>query len=159
MTTHMIIALTLKNQDKGWVFETIDIKAAFLEGSIEEFTFMEWLPGSVKLGYISKKERKNKCIRLKKSIYGNVDAALCFYNTYAKHLTVEMHMDQSKGDSCLFILQDKDGKAKIVSSIHVNDTQIAGTPKELKKFKEGMKTQFKIKEFGEMKKHLGTKYN
>ena len=75
-TTRIIIMFALWNHKKGWICETIDIEAAFLEGNIEEPTFMEWPPGCVKLDFISAKDRKEKCIRLWKSIYGNVDAAL-----------------------------------------------------------------------------------
>ena len=42
---------------------------------------------------------------------------------------------------------------------HVNDTQIAGTKVQLDKFKLALKERFKIKDLGEMEKHLGVMYN
>ena len=43
--TRTMIMFALWNHQKGWICETIDIEAAFLEGNIEEPTFMEWPPG------------------------------------------------------------------------------------------------------------------
>ena len=70
--------LTLWKQNVEWTCESIDIEAAFLEGGIEEPTFMEWPPGMTHLGQIDSDTRRDKCIRLRKSIYGNVDSALRF---------------------------------------------------------------------------------
>src|SRR5687768_5512026 len=80
-TTRIIIMFALWNHKKGWICKTIDIEAAFLEENIEEPTFMEWPPGIKELGQITEAVRKNQHIRLKKSIYGNVDSALKFHRT------------------------------------------------------------------------------
>ena len=85
-TTRVLTMFALLNHEKDWICKTIDIEAAFLEGDIEEPTFMEWSPGMKELGQINKKFRKNNCIRSRKSIHGNVDSALRFYRTYAKYL-------------------------------------------------------------------------
>ncbi|HEY9710756.1 MAG TPA: reverse transcriptase domain-containing protein, partial [Oculatellaceae cyanobacterium] len=158
-TTRLLIALTLWNQDKQWVCESIDIEAAFLEGSIEEPTFMEFPPGAVKLGYITEQDKKSKCIQLKKSIYGNVNASLCFYRTYSEHLIKELLMKRSQTDACVFYKHNDQGDLLLATFCHVDDTQIVGSREEIDKFKEGVKKQFGIKEMGCMIKHLGIKYN
>ena len=75
-TTRLLLALALWF---GWECESLDIEAAFLEGTITEPTFLEWPPGSIDLGYATGEDVQQRCIQLKKSIYGNVDAALRFY--------------------------------------------------------------------------------
>ena len=88
-TTHLILALTLLFD---WACESADIKAAFLEGDATTDMFMEWPPGLVELGIIDEATKLRLCIKLVKSIYGNVDAALCFYMTYAKYLLARLNI-------------------------------------------------------------------
>ena len=57
--------------------------------------------GTVDLGY-AVKNIQNKCIRLKKSIYGNADAALCWYQTYADHTVAYLNLQRNKIDFCVF---------------------------------------------------------
>ena len=61
-TTRMMIMFTLWKQNEGWTHESIDIEAAFLEGGIEEPTFMEWPPKMTQLGQIDSDTRRDKCI-------------------------------------------------------------------------------------------------
>ena len=79
-------------------------------------------------------ERLNHCIELKKSMYGNVDAVLKFFQTYSSHLldAQGMAMKQSQAEWCVFM-------------------------KELDNewFKSGIKTRFKYTDEGKLKKHLG----
>jgi hypothetical protein len=138
-STRLLIAMTLWNEDKGWICETIDIEAAFLEGDIEEPTFMEWPPGMKELEQINEKTRRTDCICLRKTIYGNVDAALRFYKTYAHYLTHDMGMKQCVANACLFTLKDEEGRTKLISSCHVDDTLLCGTKEEIEKFKKSLK--------------------
>ena len=71
---------------KEWTIEVIDIEAAFLEGEITEPTFIHFLEGMEQFGFIQEGKRDQYCIELKKSMYGNVDAALKFFQTYSTHL-------------------------------------------------------------------------
>ena len=93
------------------------------------------------------------------SIYGNVDAALRFYRTYARHLIDEMGMTRSKVDACLFYLKDSKGQVQLISSCHVDDTLLVGTRESIDLFKELLKKRFKLKEMGTLKKHLGLIYD
>jgi hypothetical protein len=64
--------------------EMIDIMAAFLEGTIRVPTFIDWPDGMLDLGFTCEKDLEKNCIQLLKSMYGNVDAAICFFRTYQK---------------------------------------------------------------------------
>ena len=91
------------------------------------------------LEQINKKTRRTDCIRLRKTIYGNVDAALRFYKTYARYLTHDMGMKRCAADACLFTLKDEEGRTKLISSCHVDDTLLCGTKEEIEKFKKSLK--------------------
>jgi len=78
-TTRVMIAFTLMNKHLGWICESIDIEAAFLEGQLSVPNFMEFPPESLGLGFITAEELTAECILLLGNIYGNVDAALIFY--------------------------------------------------------------------------------
>jgi hypothetical protein len=78
----------------------IDIEAAFLESG--KPTFIEWPDGMFKLGFIDEKDIDENCIQLLKSMYGNVDATICFFQTYQFHLIEKMNLVQSEADPCVF---------------------------------------------------------
>lgn len=120
--------------------------------------YMEWPPGSVGFGYVIKENRRKQCIQLLGSLYGNVNAALRFYNLYAKYL-ITMGFIRSKTAPCLFILKNDQGEMIMLASCHVNDTQITGEIAELENFMCNLKKRFNIKDLGKMKKHLGVSYS
>src|SRR5687767_2707489 len=106
----MILLLTLWNHPMQWGCKTVDVEAVFLEGSIVELTFLEWPPGTRELGYTSVEDLEDKCIRLKKLIYGNVNAVFWFYRAYSDHLIHELGMVRCKTDSCVFLKQNGAGE-------------------------------------------------
>jgi len=57
-------------------------------------------------------------------MYGNVDAALCFFDKYNRILTDDLGFQQSNSDPCIFfIMLDDNGKlVVIVISTHVDDS-------------------------------------
>ena len=121
---------------------------------------MEWLPGMVVLGLITEEQQRTECLQVSKCIYGNVDVALKFYEEYKNHLTKHMGLTCSLMDPCVFYLRDKEtNKLKLVIAMHVNDTIIARKPEDIKWFKEQLQQQFKIKDLGNLKKHLGIWYS
>lgn len=158
-TVRLVITYTLYKEDDHWICELIDIKAAFLEGEIDKPTFMEWPPGMLVLKQIDEETLRQMCIMLNKCIYGNVDAALRFYNAYSKYLMKQVGLKRSLADSCLFYLQDETGKVILIAVCHVDDTLLIGRPETINNFKEQLKARFNFKEQGQMKKHLGICYD
>src|SRR4051794_22769209 len=94
----LVLLVTLIHEDKGWVCESVDIKAAFLEGANNKPMFMEWPPGSVQLGFASEKQIEETCLMMLKCIYSNVNAALVFYTTYSNHLMKVLGMKRCHTD-------------------------------------------------------------
>ena len=151
------MVVTLHFTDDGWICELVDIEAAFLEGYNKGLQFMEWPPGLLELGFATKEQIKLTCLQMLRCIYGNVEAALRFYTTYAQYLIKELGMTRSLTDSCLFFMKDESGKVVLMASRHVDDTQIAGRPEWIKFFKDKVKERFNIKELVRLQKHLGIK--
>jgi len=73
------IGITLYNKKKGWTMENCDIEAAFLEPDMENELFTEPHPAMVICGFTTEENRKKMAIKLVKSLYGNVDAAIKFF--------------------------------------------------------------------------------
>ena len=57
-----------------------DVEAAFLNAELEIPMYLERLDGMKRLGFIAEEEEKTKCIKLIRSMYGYVDAALRWMN-------------------------------------------------------------------------------
>ena len=60
-------------------------------------------------------------------MYGNIDAAIKFFNTISAHLKDNngMKMTQSKVDPCVFFKLDDQVKLRLIVSITVDDCSIS----------------------------------
>ena len=152
----MAIGIALFND--GWNIHVIDIEAAFLEGKLDKPMFVEWLPGMIELGFLSKEEARKYVCMLTGGMYGNVQAALAFFVEYKNHLTKVMKLEQSLTDPCVFFKKDERGHLALMALTHVDDTLIAGNEEEIKNFKKGISRRFKFRDEGRLKKHLGVSY-
>jgi hypothetical protein len=109
----------------------------------------------IELGYITEKEKEKYCIQLKKAMYGNIDAPLCWMRTFSKHLTTTVGLTQSKTDPCMFIKRNNQGKVVLILAVYVDDTIITGSKKEVQKAYQLIKLKFVIDILGQLCKHLG----
>ena len=153
------IAITLFNKSVGWLMCNCDIEATFLEAPMTQPIYIEPHPAMVACGFMTENERKTHAIKLLKSMYGNVDAAIKFFKLLTDHLTDPngMNMNQSKADPCLFYLMKND-KLTLIVTITVDDSAISGLPSDIEWFMNGLEKRFKITRDGEIKKHLGIDY-
>lgn len=154
-TTQLILAVTLQYTKKGWICMSVDIKAAFLEGYNKGMQFMDWPPGSVELSFATTEEIQTTCLRMLQCIYGNVEAALTFYTTYANHLIQVVGMTQSKTNACLFFKKNDTGNLVLIVCCHVDNTLIVGKPKWAQYFKDKVWERFSVIDLGRLQKHLG----
>ena len=153
------IAATLFNKKNGWTMENCDIEAAFLESDMDNDLFIEPHPAMVTCGFMTEDERKKMAIKLIKSMYGNVDAAIKFFKTFIEVVTDEegMKMQQSQVDPCLFYLH-QDDELRLIVTVTVDDCAVSGLPTNVKWFMDGLESRFNITRGGELKKHLGVEY-
>ena len=64
-----------------------DVEAAFLNAELETPMYLEWSELMKELGFMTEEEERNKCIKLVRSMYGNVDAALRWQKVFIKLCT------------------------------------------------------------------------
>src|SRR5687767_6328914 len=56
------------------------------------------------------------------------------------------------------MLKNAESKIKLLTSCHVDNTQIAGHPSDITAFIKGLRKRFVVKQMGLMTKHLGIAY-
>ena len=161
-TIQILLVYTLWMYAKGWRCEMFDVEAAFLNAELDTAMYLKWPEAMQELGFISKEQKDKECIKLVRSMYGNVDAALrwqkCFVQTCIEPKG-DIQCEQSKVDPCLLIRRDKEGKVKLLVVCYVDDVLLSGTEKEIKLFKTQFKKKYNITDLGKMKKHLGMWYD
>ena len=111
----VIIALFLHyhhvDKKSKWDLEMFDVEAAFLNADLDKQVFIEWPQGMLELGFITEKEKSQKCIELTKAMYGNKYSPLRWMKTFSKHLKENLGLKQSQTDPCLLY---KESNGKIV---------------------------------------------
>ena len=136
-----------------------DVEAAFLNAELETPMYLEWPESMKELGFITEKEERKKCIKLVRSMYGNVDAALRWQKAFIKLCTnEEIKCVQSKTDPCMLYKKNKKGKICLMIAVYVDDVLMAGESEMIKNFKEQFKKTYKITDLGKLKRHLGVWY-
>jgi hypothetical protein len=154
------IALTLWFQGKGkkdWIMRSLDVEAAFLEPSMDKPMYIGIHQALVDLGFITQEEAEEYAIELQNSMYGNVDAALKFFDLFTKYLVKECGMTQSKCDPCLLYMR-KNGELILIMTITVDDCAISGKDNDIENLMKKIEKRFKITKEGIIRKHLGAKY-
>ena len=154
----MQIGINLFNYQNGWETHSCDIEAAFLEPTMDNVMYIEPHPAMVECGFMTEEQRKQLAIRLMKSMYGNVDAAIKFFKVLTRWIVDNMKMKQSLADPCVFYKLDKNDKLEIMVGVTVDDCAVTGLPLNIEWFMKGLEGRFKITRGGLLKKHLGVDY-
>ena len=115
----------VKTEDQ-WILEVYDVEAAFLNAKPGSKMYIKIPDEMVELGFVTREEQEEFAILLDQNMYGNVDAALRFFEKYSDILTRSLGFTQSKTDPCIFFKHDEDGNLVIAISTHVDDSLIGG---------------------------------
>ncbi|MBW0536457.1 hypothetical protein O181_076172 [Austropuccinia psidii MF-1] len=134
-----LIAFSVSN---GLKFRQLDIRSAFLNAKLE---------GDVYLGIPQGLEfdKKKKCLKLKKAIYGLKQAPLAWYNRLTAWLK-STGFTASVSDPCVFY-RAKD--SPIWLFFHVDDIAVFG--KDVEPFRNQLKSEFDVKDMGDAEVMLG----
>ena len=95
-----------------WVLEMFDVEAAFLNADPGVKIFIKVPDVMMQLGMLTTEEGANTCYRLRKTMYGNVDAALRFFIKY-KGILRTLGFTQCQIDPCVFIKRNEEGQIKL----------------------------------------------
>ncbi|GKB63783.1 putative ribonuclease H-like domain-containing protein [Tanacetum coccineum] len=126
----------------GFIVYPMDIKSAFLYGTIEEEVYVCQLPGFEDLQF------PDKVYKVEKALYGLHQAPKAWYETLSTYL-IEHGFRRGTIDKTLFIKQDK-GDILLVH-VYVNDIIFGSTKKSLcDKFEGLMHKRFQMSSMGEL---------
>ncbi|KAJ9546310.1 hypothetical protein OSB04_018853 [Centaurea solstitialis] len=143
VTVRCFISLVVQN---NWSLYQLDVNNAFLYGDLSEEVYMT-LPE----GYFSKDD--TRVCKLIKSLYGLKQAPRQWYEKLSKCL-FEFGFTQSYCDYSLFTKSS--GNIFLVILVYVDDLVITGnSSSEVHKVKTHLKTNFLIKDLGELQFFLG----
>nr|GEU98211.1 hypothetical protein [Tanacetum cinerariifolium] len=131
----------------GFMVYQVDVKSAFLYGTIEEEVYVCQPRGFEDLDY------PDKVYKVVKALYGLHQAPRAWYETLANYL-LENGFQRGKIDQTLFIKRQK-GDIMLVQ-IYVDDIIFGSTNKDLcKSFEKLMKEKFQMSLIGELTFFLG----
>ncbi|KAI3734762.1 hypothetical protein L6452_14240 [Arctium lappa] len=125
----------------------MDVKSAFLYGSIEEEVYVCQPPGFENPSY------PDRVYKLKKALYGLHQAPRAWYDTLSSYL-LENGFERGVIDKTLFIKRKK--KDILLAQIYVDDIIFGSTRDNMcKEFEELMHQRFKMSSMGELTFFLG----
>ncbi|MBW0537692.1 hypothetical protein O181_077407 [Austropuccinia psidii MF-1] len=129
---------------RNLLFEQLDIKSAFLNAPLEEEVYL-----TIPQGLDS--DKKHKCLKLEKAIYGLKQAPLARYRRLSLWL-LSIGFKISKSDACVFFSKGDD---PIWLFLHVDNIGVFG--KNLSNFKKKREKEFQTKILGKADLMLGIK--
>ncbi|GJY31701.1 putative ribonuclease H-like domain-containing protein [Tanacetum coccineum] len=131
----------------GFLVYQIDVKSAFLYGTIEEKVYVTQLPG------FKDPNNPDKVYKVVKALYGLHQAPRAWYETLANYL-LGNGFKRGKIDQTLFIKKQK-GDIFLVQ-VYIDDIIFGSTNKELcTRFEKLMKDKFQMSSMGELTFFLG----
>ena len=118
----------------------MDVKTAFLNGELAEEVYVRQPPGFVITG------AEHKVLRLRRVLYGLRQAPRAWYEKLDSTLQ-KLGFQQSEHEHAIYCRANNGGR--LLVGVYVDDLIITGTtPAEIRRFKEEMKTQFKMSDLG-----------
>jgi len=133
-TIRLIIALVAS---QGWNLHQMDVKTAFLHGSIKEEVYVEQPEG------FEIYDRKYHVCRLKKALYGLKQAPGAWYERINSYL-MKLGFTRSEADSNLYFKVEDDKPLILV--LYVDDLFLTGANPFIHKCKREMASEFEMKD-------------
>ncbi|CAM9438252.1 unnamed protein product [Chrysoparadoxa australica] len=143
-TIRMVLALA---NHRDWEVKQFDVEVAFLNANLEEPTWVR-PPDGISIG-------EGKTLRLRKALYGLVQAPLAWMRTFVVELK-RLGFERSRADPCLMIKRMEGGLVILV--IYVDDCLAVGFPKSaVRETVEAIGSRIKIDDMGDAELYLGFK--
>ena len=135
------MCLMLKN--KHWKKTITDVETAFLYGDLDRVIFVDAPPGYnfIKSEMGDMKEHEFTFLKLKKTIYGLVQAARAWWKHLWSHLE-QMEFKKCIKDGCLFRKVNEEGE--VIICAYVDDMLIIGDEQAVDNTHEGLRKSYNI---------------
>ncbi|KAJ9544616.1 hypothetical protein OSB04_024323 [Centaurea solstitialis] len=134
-------------QEEGIDYDDMDVKSAFLYGTIDEEVYVCQPPGFEDPKY------PDRVCKLRKALYGLHQAPRAWYDTLSSYL-LENKFERGVIDKTLFIKRTKTDM--LLVQIYVDDIIFGSTKEDMcKEFEELMHKKFKMSSMGELTFFLG----
>ncbi|GJV64548.1 retrovirus-related pol polyprotein from transposon TNT 1-94 [Tanacetum coccineum] len=144
-TIRLMLALAAQ---RGWSIYQMDVKSAFLHGTLQENVYVQQPQGYVV------KNSEHKVYKLQKALYGLKQAPRAWYSRIEAYFVNEGFI-RSKYEHTLFIKRQEGDKILFVN-IYVDDLLFTGNDeKMMEDFKISMKAEFEMTDLGKMRYFLG----
>ena len=128
--------------------EQLDVKTAFLHGTLDEELYMSQPEGFIKNG------EENKVCLLKKSLYGLKQSPRQWYRRFDDFM-MQQGFSRSRFDSCVYFTKLKD-QSLMYLLIYVDDMLIVSSSKEeIQAMKKQLNAEFSMKDLGAATRILG----
>jgi hypothetical protein len=141
------------HQIDPWVLEVLDTVAAFLNADPRTKMDINVPEAVVALGLMTQEEADRILYCLRKTMYGNVDAALRYFLKF-ELIVLEMGLKQCKSDPCILYQENNTGELCLMIAVHVDDSLTAGRNSEVTRFMDEFEKHLKIEWLGPLTKHL-----
>ena len=150
--TTIRMLLSVYSGRKDVKFYHFDVATAFLWAPLEEELYMKPFPGM----NINHLPGSRQVLRVRKAIYGLVQASAAWNKTFISFLT-SLKFTVSDWDECLFFWKDKDRKDRFITlTLYVDDIIFASNDPKLRTWLWNKLTaRFKCKDLGELNWTLG----
>jgi hypothetical protein len=139
----LILAMTVH---EGWRIHHMDVKLAFLNGSLEEVVYVQQSPG-FSVG------EQSQVLRLKKALYGLRQTPRAWYSKLHVSLT---SLDFVRSDHKHAVYTRCTVSKPLMICVYVDDLLIAGTlDSDIEVFKQEMRDWFKMRDLELLSYYLG----
>ncbi|KAM1157262.1 hypothetical protein ACFX2B_027658 [Malus domestica] len=143
-TIHTVLSLTISF---GWPLHQLDVKNAFLHGSLIKEVYMTQLPSFVNL------KRPHYVCKLQKEIYGLKQASRAWFQRLSSFL-IQSGFLQSRFNNSMFTFHQ--GSVILVLLLYIDDIVLMGNSPSLSKYFIGtLDLGFELKDLGKLHYFLG----
>ncbi|KAM1603471.1 hypothetical protein ACFX13_031052 [Malus domestica] len=129
----------------------MDVITAYLYGELDTNIYMK-VPEGLKLPETTNKPRGMLSIKLRRSLYGLKQSGRMWYNRLSEYLIKEGYINNV---ICPYVFIKKSNSGFAIVAVYVDDMNLVGTPEELNKTAEYLKSEFEMKDLGKIKYCLG----
>ena len=138
-TVRVVLSLIVTNK---WPLRQLDVKNAFLNGTLTEHVYMEQPPG-----YIDPRFPTHVCL-LKKALYGLKQAPRAWFQRFSSFL-LTLGFSCSRADTSLFVFHQQ--SSLIYLLLYVDDIIVTGNnPSLLDSFTRKLHSEFATKDLGSL---------